>query len=409
MRSLVLILAILIAVHAKAADREQMPAWMKKMSFEAGPAYIQYPFSPAQLNPGFIAREIVVPNIAFKMGLAYKVNAYLSAKMSYLMPSAWVSYTVEAGETASATDRAVSQNGTLTRPVWMNYAGFTLNGHLRLSNKMEAVAEAGAALVTRKGFATESNLQVIDHATYFAPLVGAGIHYRLHDSWSVVASGGLIPASVGHNQPRTTYASLGIRFKPPVAPTAPGQKPAAMIHPRQWLQVGYTSNGLGYGVNSFISGMGIFWGGRLEVEEGVQLQYQRNIYHTPRWFAIDWGIHAARWQPVPLMAGGQEIQETFYTFSVYPVFRLNFLQTAQADLYFFYTVAGPSFISRSTLHNIDLGRQFIFTDTMGFGAFAGKNRRLALELRIGHYSNGNMFPSNPGVKVPLTLLVGTTF
>ncbi|MCE1155767.1 MAG: porin family protein, partial [Bacteroidales bacterium] len=200
---------------------------------------------------------------------AYQVNAYLSAKMSYLMPSAWVSYTVEAGETASATDRAVSQNGTLTRPVWMNYAGFTLNGHLRLSNKMEAVAEAGAALVTRKGFATESNLQVIDHATYFAPLVGAGIHYRLHDSWSVVASGGLIPASVGHNQPRTTYASLGIRFKPPVAPTAPGQKPAAMIHPRQWLQVGYTSNGLGYGVNSFISGMGIFWGGRLEVEEGV--------------------------------------------------------------------------------------------------------------------------------------------
>lgn len=413
MRSKVVILVILVTGILKSATPEQMPGWMKKMSFEAGPAYIQYPFSAAQLNQGFTAREIVVPNIAFKMGLTYRVNPYLSAKMSYLMPSAWVTYTVETSKStvdATGPDETL-HNTVLTRPVWMNYAGFTLNGHLRINDKLEAVAEAGTALVTRKGFATESNQQIIDHATYFAPMIGAGLSYTLHDSWSVVASGGWIPASVEHNQPPTTYASVGIRFQPPSLPTATRllHRPSTMIHPRQWLQVGYTSNSLGYGVNSFITGMRIFWGGRLQVEEGIQLQYQRNIYHTPRWFAIDWGIHAARWSPVPLIANGRELQENFYTLSVYPVFRLNFLQTTHADLYFFYSVAGPSFISQSTIHEIDLGEQFIFTDTMGFGAFAGKNRRLALELRIGHYSNGNMFPSNPGVKVPLTLLVGTTF
>jgi hypothetical protein len=408
MRRTVFILVILVAGILKSANPEQMPGWMKKMSFEAGPAYIQYPFSSAQLNPGFSAREIVVPNIAFKMGLSYRINPYLSAKMSYLMPSAWVSYTVEANNNTELPDET-PQHSVLTRPVWMNYAGFTLNGHLRISDKLEAMAEAGSALVTRKGFASVSNQQIIDHATYFAPLIGAGLQYSFHDLWSVVASGGWIPASVKYNQPRTTYASVGIRFQPPSGPTTTKQPSSTMTHPRQWLQVGYSSNSLGYGVNNFITGLRIFWGGRLQVEEGIQLQYQRNIFHTPRWFAIDWGIHAARWSPVPLILNGQEIQENFYTLSVYPVFRLNFLQTTPADLYFFYSVAGPGFISRSTIHEVDLGEQFIFTDTMGFGAFAGKKRRLALELRIGHYSNGNMFPSNSGVKVPLTLLVGTTF
>ncbi|MFI5132231.1 MAG: acyloxyacyl hydrolase [Chitinophagales bacterium] len=46
---------------------------------------------------------------------------------------------------------------------------------------------------------------------------------------------------------------------------------------------------------------------------------------------------------------------------------------------------------------------------MGIGVFAGKKRSLNAEIRIAHYSNGNIFPQNNGVMIPLTLAVGYSF
>ena len=145
-------------------NRNQLPGWMKRMSFEVQPSYLNYPFSQAQLNPGFVPEKIEIPNLALRLGLAYQINTYLSAKLSYLMPAGWVTYTVQQAEGLP----------NLTRPVWMNYAGFTLNGHVPLSDRLEAFAEAGSAFVTRKGFSTNEGIQVINHATYFSWLMGAG-------------------------------------------------------------------------------------------------------------------------------------------------------------------------------------------------------------------------------------------
>jgi hypothetical protein len=38
--------------------------------------------------------------------------------------------------------------------------------------------------------------------------------------------------------------------------------------------------------------------------------------------------------------------------------------------------------------------------------FFGKSRNLNAELKIGHYSNGNVFPQNGAIKIPLSLNVG---
>jgi hypothetical protein len=43
------------------------------------------------------------------------------------------------------------------------------------------------------------------------------------------------------------------------------------------------------------------------------------------------------------------------------------------------------------------------------GVYAGRDRRYNFELRVGHYSNGNLIPRNPGIKVPLTFNVGYAF
>jgi hypothetical protein len=46
---------------------------------------------------------------------------------------------------------------------------------------------------------------------------------------------------------------------------------------------------------------------------------------------------------------------------------------------------------------------------MGAGIFAGEKKRINAEVRIAHYSNGNLIPKNDGVKIPLTFNVGWTF
>ena len=54
-------------------------------------------------------------------------------------------------------------------------------------------------------------------------------------------------------------------------------------------------------------------------------------------------------------------------------------------------------------------RKVYIRDYMDIGTFAGPGRNINAEIQIGHYSNGNLFPQNPGVKVPLTFAVGYAF
>ena len=43
---------------------------------------------------------------------------------------------------------------------------------------------------------------------------------------------------------------------------------------------------------------------------------------------------------------------------------------------------------------------------MGIGMVAGKKRKLMTGLRVAHYSNGNIYPDNAGLMIPLTLNLG---
>jgi hypothetical protein len=119
-------------------------------------------------------------------------------------------------------------------------------------------------------------------------------------------------------------------------------------------------------------------------------------------FSLDWGTSVAFWK-------SNIKKECFYTISIYPVLKWTFLHTVPADIYFFYSVAGPSYISKTSVDEKDLGKHFTFQDNMGTGIFFGERRNLNAEIKIGHYSNGNLFPGNASVKIPLTLNIGYAF
>ncbi|HUR66360.1 MAG TPA: acyloxyacyl hydrolase, partial [Chitinophagaceae bacterium] len=203
-------------------------------------------------------------------------------------------------------------------------------------------------------------------------------------------------------QPHTLFIGSGFNYHLRELSTENVQRKAVskFIFPKEMVLAGYTTDLLGYGVNNFLSQKAtIFWGGEAHVQQGFSLSYQRNIFHTRKVFAMDWAAGIGIWR--------SKIKgENFFTVSLNPVLHFNAIRTKPLDLFFEYSVAGPSFISKTKVDDVRLGRKFTFHDFMGLGVFAGKKRKLFAGLRIAHYSNGNLFPENDGVKVPLTLDLG---
>jgi hypothetical protein len=126
------------------------------------------------------------------------------------------------------------------------------------------------------------------------------------------------------------------------------------------------------------------------------------VFHTKKVFAFDLGASASYWN-------SNAKEEIFRTLSVYPLFRFFLARTEPADLYFSYSLAGPTYISRAVIDGRETGALFTFQDFMGVGAFLGKARRMNAEVGIKHYSNGNLFTTNASIKVPLTLTLGLAF
>jgi len=403
---LVLISFMLHAIGLSAQDeRSQIPPLLQRSYFEVNLGYINYPFSDAQLESGYELLGVDVPNMAVRIVLwGYDFNDYLAAQITYMRPVSWVRYTYK--DAVGGEEFAES--------VWTNVGGFTLKGKLPISNKFSVYGEGGLGIITRAGFNDTLGNTVVKDANYATLLFGAGLKYHINKKWALQLVGNYSPASEKRNQPYTSFVGTGFsyNFIPYTEKQIQKTVDGGMIHPKQWFQIGYTSNLAGYGVNDFVSNkyFPIFWGGSAHVKQGLSLNYQRNVFHSAKFFALDWGINASVWQTTgmnkhyPNLPGQQ-----FFTFSIFPVFRLNFLQTKSFDAYFYYTVAAPTFISEKIIDEFDTGEKFTFMDNMGAGIFFGEDRRYNAELKIGHYSNGNIFPNNEAVKVPLSINLGYAF
>jgi len=123
---------------------------------------------------------------------------------------------------------------------------------------------------------------------------------------------------------------------------------------------------------------------------------------TKKTFSLDWGVSATCFQ-------SKLNKEDVFAFSVFPVLRFYVLRRKGFDMYTNYSVIGPTFISKKQIDGFGTGPLITYQDTMGLGVFFGENRKYNLELRIMHYSNGNIFTKNDGVAIPLQFTLGKTF
>ncbi|HYN08987.1 MAG TPA: acyloxyacyl hydrolase [Vicinamibacterales bacterium] len=373
--------------------RAQYPKYLANSYFGINVGFLHYPFSSEQMEPGNDADSVRVGHVAGQVVLiGHHFNEYFSAQAGYTRPVRYVTY-VNVNNTGSS------------RTVWMAFAEFMVRARVPVNERVAIYGNAGLAMTSRRGFRIGSTTVVKD-AQYASMVVGAGLEYRLNPSWDVLAGVTRVPTSLEDNQPRTLFLSGGIRYnlRPLPVERVERNSRGGFGFPENVLQIGFTTSAFGYGINQFFaSRFPIFWGGRVEVARGWSLHYQRNIFHTEKLFSFDVGASAAQWK-------SRKNGEKFLTLSVYPLLRLTFWRTPLADWFLSYSVAGPSRMTRKVVDDQDTGtNRFTFQDFMGMGVFAGKDRNVMIGIKIVHYSNGNLFPRNAGVAVPLTFTLGYTF
>jgi len=376
-------------------ERAQLPPVLSKSYLELDLGSMKGDYGAAQFQavPGYTFKSAEYEPLAVRLVAGHEFNKYLSAELSYMRPISWIKYTYEGADLHLKS-----------KSVRLNVMGLTLRPQLPVTDHFSFFGEVGVSIVTRSGFDTPDGAPLVKGADYTTLLLGGGMEYHLGDHWGLQVSALYSPEEKSAAQSALSLVTAGLSYK--LLPLDDKQlmhrAETDYIHPKQWVQVGYSNNGLGYGVNNFLEDAYLFWGGDAEVRQGLTLNYQRNVYHGPRTFALDWGASASYWQ-------SKKSKQEFYTLSVFPVFRFNLIHTRPLDAYFSYSVAGPTYISRIMIDGVDTGEHFTFQDTIGVGAFFGENRTMNAEVKIGHYSNGNIFPENDAVKVPLSINIGYAF
>lgn len=394
MRSLVFTFLFLFNLEGfSQRNPAQYPPFLADSYFSVNIGFINYPFSNQHLEPGFQAESVTVPHTGVRLMLyGRQFNDYLAMQISYMRPVLWVVYR--------------NVNGAKTRhSVWMNVAGLTLKPLLPVSKHLTLSGEFGLSIITRHGFQINQETIVKD-ANYASVLIGTGLKYHINNRWDLTLHGVYSPPNLKLKQPYTVFVSPGFQYnmRPLTNEKVLANSTTGYIWPKNQVTIGYTTNAAGYGVNAFFAegAIPVFWGGDLHVESGISASYQQNLFHGRKIFSLDLGASLSFWET-------ENVNTRFFTLAVYPVLRFTLLRTNPADFFFFYSVAGPTYISKSLIDGVDTGKRFTFHDFLGIGTFAGPTRNMSAEIKIGHYSNGNLFPQNAGVKIPLTLAVGYNF
>ena len=365
-RLLITCMVLLKAISTKAQDdRLQYPLILQKAYFGIDIGAISYPFSNAHLASGYSAETISNPREGVRITLfGYHFTPGLSARITYMRPVDWVDYKNINGDGRKHT-------------VWMNIGGLSVRQVIPLFPKFSLTAEAGLAVITRHGFKI-GRMPVVADASYATVGLGAALEYQLNSKWDLNVYASYSPGRAALKQPSTSFIAGGFNYNMHALTKTPStEERNSKAFPKQTVQFAATTNMFGYAVNHFF-GEGkvpVFWGGNVAVESGVAINYRRNIFHTRKTFSLDLGGSIGSWE-------SNQLEESFFAISLYPVMRFNFLRLDLADLYFLYSVAGPCYISRAILDGYDTGKHFTFRDYMGIGGYFGRHGMLNGEISI---------------------------
>lgn len=361
---------------------------------------IFHSFSNDNLKPGYSTETFSKNWFSGRLLLGHEFKKDLSLQFGVIRPASWFKY-----------DNI--NNIGYERSVWINAWSLSLKKDFTLGNRFNLFAEAGIANLTRVGFSINDEV-IYEDAHYTSFLYGFGAQYRLSNKWRLSANGTFLPKSDKYNQPAISQATLGFEYHLQQLDdkTAIEFANNKYFFPNNIFQINYGTSAIGFGMNEFFSmnlqvgnfdsfGIPIFWLGDVKAEHAFSLTYQRLIYRSEKIFSLDWGVSATYFQ------SGEK--NNVYAFSIFPVLRFYLLRRKGFDFYANYSIIGPTYITKTIIDDLDTGTNFTYQDILGFGVFFGSQRKYNFEMRIMHYSNGNIFTDNAGVAIPIQFTLGKTF
>ncbi|MFI1770785.1 acyloxyacyl hydrolase [Thalassobellus citreus] len=383
-------------------SKAQLSSFLSKSYFSVNLGGVFYPFSNANLKEGFATESFTKNVFSGRFLLGYKIKPDLAIQFGVMRPASWFIY------------NNVNNIG-YERSVWINVWSLSLKKSFNLNNKLSLFAEAGIANATRIGFSINDEV-IYDDAHFGSLIYGLGANYKLNDKWRLSLNGTFLPKTKKYNQPSISQASVGFEYHLQQVPKEKAleyEENKTYFFPKNIIQVSYGTSAIGFGVNQFFGmslkvgnfdsfGIPVFWVGDVKASDAYSITYQKTAFRSKKTFSLDWGVSATYFQ-------SQLNKEKVYAFSVFPVLRFYLLRRKGFDMYTNYSVIGPTFITKKQIDGLDSGPLITYQDTMGLGVFFGENRTYNFELRIMHYSNGNIFTKNVGVAIPLQFTLGKTF
>lgn len=404
-KNILLILIIFISFNnfsqVEVESKTKLTNFLSKSYYSINFGGIFYPFSNENLIDGYKTETFSRNWFSGRLLLGHKLTDDLALQFGTMRPASWFKY-----------DNV--NNVGYERSVWVNAWSLSLKKDFNLYKKTSFYAEAGIANLTRFGFSINDKV-VYEDAHYASLLYGFGVQHKLNDKWRLSLNGTFLPKSTKQNQPSISQVSLGFEYHLQQLDDEIAKEYALndYFFPKNIFQVSYGTGAIGFGFNQFFGmslpvgnfdsfGIPIFWVGQVKAKHSFSLTYQRLAFRTEKIFSLDWGVSVTAFQ-------SELKKENVFAFSIFPVMRFYLLRKKTFDFYANYSLIGPTFLTKSNIDGFESGPKITYQDTMGFGVFFGKKRKYNFELRIMHYSNGNIFTGNDGVAIPLQFTLGKTF
>lgn len=378
--------------------KTQLSPFLSKAYFSFNFGGIYYPYSDNHLNEGFVSSGTQTNAFSARFLLGYKINDNLAMQFGVMRPASWFSF------------KDIEYKGQESS-VWVNAWTLSLKQNLNILKKTDVFVELGLANFSRIGI-YNNDTAIYDSAHYMSSVLGSGIQYQLSGKWDLMLLTTYLPESKQNNQPYTIQTTLGAVYNLQQVSKNTAEKYSSndsYFFPKQFIHFGYGSGDLGFFANRLFSakakignsenvGLPIFWHGDVTANSVFSLTYQRTAFRTKRYFSLDWGtsftfFNTPKKSPV-------------YALAIFPVLRFYLWRTRGLDFYTNYSLIGPTYISKSTIDGIKTGTEFTYQDFMGIGAFFGASKQYNFDIKIMHYSNGNIFTHNAGVAIPLVLSFG---
>jgi len=379
----------------------QFSPFLSKAYYNFNLGIVRYPFTNDNLNDGTYAGGIRKNGFSGRFLLGYKFTEDLAIQFGVMRPATWFEFTDINGQ-------------KFDKSVWINLWSLSFKKNFNINKRLAFYAEAGVGNLNRVG--TRVGGEVVYPDAHYASLVtGAGFKYTLNKNWDLMLNGMYLPESKKHNQPYTLQTSLGLLYNFKQIPREEAEDYAnneSYFFPKRFIQIGYANSDVGFFPNRFFSmnakvgntesvGLPVFWLGDSKAAHTLSITYQQTAFHTEKLFSLDWGVSITGFQT-------EATKTNVFAFSVFPVLRFYVMRKKPMDLYINYSVIGPTFLTKKNIDNLATGPKLTYQDFMGIGMFVGEKRKLNFELRIMHYSNGNIFSKNSGVAIPVVFTVGKT-